>query len=93
MMAGAMRFTTYPGLVVPNTADIEVDEPRNIDWRSAWLKELAQLQQVTAEHDEAHTDPEWYKMMLFSVRSALMLPPGDPIVRSPDEEQQRRLIG
>ena len=77
-----MRFAPAPA-PIPLSADesIEVDEHGNVNWRVAWLKELGHLQQVTAEQDKAQVDPEWYRMMLFRVRSALMAPinPGETI--------------
>jgi forkhead box protein J2/3 len=56
---------------------IELDEHGNVNWRVAWLKEIGHLQQVTAEQEKAGVDPEWYRMMLFRVRGALM-PPMNP---------------
>lgn len=85
MMPGGIRFVPPPGLMIPAGGDVEVDEHGNVDWRSAWLKELAHLQQVTADQDKAQVDAEWYRMMLFSVRGALMAPPnpGEAIVQMP----------
>jgi len=61
---------------VPISADegLEVDEHGNVNWRLAWLKEIGHLQQITAEQEKANIDPEWYRMMLFRVRTALMPP-------------------
>jgi forkhead box protein J2/3 len=82
---------------MPLSADesIEVDEHGNVNWRVAWLKELGHLQQVTAEQDKAQVDPDWYRMMLFRVRGALMAPinPGETIghphgIPPPDPDQQ-----
>jgi len=54
--------------------NIELDEQGNVNWRIAWLKEIGHLQQVTAEQEKAGVDQEWYRMMLFRVRGALMPP-------------------
>lgn len=69
-MPGPMPISPDEGL--------EVDEHGNVNWRLAWLKEIGHLQQVTAEQEKAGADPEWYRMMLFRVRSALMPPPMNP---------------
>jgi forkhead box protein J2/3 len=77
MMAPDPRFPPpIPG-VLPISPDegFELDEHGNVNWRLAWLKELGHLQQITAEQEKAGVDPEWYRMMLFRVRSALMPPP------------------
>jgi len=75
MMPGAMRFPPPPApMPVPADSEVEVDENGHVDWRATWLKELARLQQVTADQDKAQVDPEWYRMMLFRVRGALMAP-------------------
>jgi forkhead box protein J2/3 len=81
MMAGGMRFPPPPPAPIPLPADgdIEVDEHGNVDWRATWLKELAHLQQVTADQDKAQVDQEWYRMMFFRVRG-LMAPLGEPPV-------------
>jgi forkhead box protein J2/3 len=55
--------------------NVEVDEHGNVNWRMAWMKEIGHLQQITAEQEKAGVDAEWYRMMLFRVRSALMPPP------------------
>ncbi|TFK27021.1 hypothetical protein FA15DRAFT_666756 [Coprinopsis marcescibilis] len=74
-----MRFPPMPG-PVPISPDesFEVDEHGNINWRMAWLKEIGHLQQVTQEQEKAGADQEWYRMMLFRVRTALMPPPINP---------------
>ncbi|KAF7776330.1 transcriptional regulator family: Forkhead [Agaricus bisporus var. burnettii] len=82
MMAPDPRFPPpIPG-VLPMAPDegFEMDEHGNVNWRLAWLKELGHLQQITAEQEKAGVDPEWYRMMLFRVRSALMPPPMNPDV-------------
>jgi len=84
MMAG-MRYPPIPGPMagpVPMSPDenFELDETGNINWPLAWHKELGHLQQITEEQDKAGVDPEWYRMMLFRVRTALMPPPLNPEV-------------
>lgn len=66
-----------PGMPMPMAPDegFEHDENGNIDWRLAWHKEIGHLQQLTEEQDKQGTDPEWYRMMLLRVRTALMPPP------------------
>lgn len=65
---------TPPVLISPDEG-LEVDEHGNVNWRLAWLKEIGHLQQITAEQEKASVDPEWYRMMLIRVRTALMPPP------------------
>lgn len=80
-MIPGMRYPPppIPGPIppVPISPDegLEVDEHGNVNWRLAWLKEIGHLQQITAEQEKAGVDPEWYRMMLIRVRSALMPPP------------------
>ena len=71
-----MRFPTLQPIPIPIGTDdgIEVDEHGNVNWRLAWHKELGHLQQVTAEQEKAQVDQDWYRMMLFRVRGALMAP-------------------
>lgn len=45
-----------------------------MNWRAAWLNELAKLQHITAEQDKLQADPDWYREMLFRVRTAMMAP-------------------
>lgn len=74
-MPNGMRFVPPPAPIpLPADGDIEVDEHGNVNWRTTWLKELTHLQQVTSEQDKAQVDQEWYRMMLFRVRGALMAP-------------------
>jgi forkhead box protein J2/3 len=79
MMAG-MRFPPpIPGPIpISPDENFELDEHGDVNWKLAWLKELGHLQQITAEQGKAGVDPEWYRMMLFRVRSALMPPPPPP---------------
>lgn len=69
-MAG-MRF---PVPMLPEEG-LEIDENGNVNWHSAWMKEIGHLQQVTEQQEKAGADQEWYRMMLFKVRTALMPPP------------------
>ncbi|KAG6911747.1 hypothetical protein DXG01_007997 [Tephrocybe rancida] len=75
-----MRFAppVPPPLPINIEEGIELDENGQVNWRLAWLKEIGHLQQVTAEQEKAGVDPEWYRMMLFRVRGALMPPPMNP---------------
>lgn len=80
MPPGGMR---YPPPLFPPDEQFEVDEHGNVNWHAAWLKELNQLQQVTEEQQKAGADQEWYRMMLFRVRSSMLAPPmtpGEPVV-------------
>jgi forkhead box protein J2/3 len=76
-----------PGLIAPFPEDaFDVDEHGNIDWHRTWKKELAQLLQVTEQQEKAGADQEWYKMMLWRLKSAFMPPPmqhGDAVVHVP----------
>lgn len=73
MAAAGMRFPPpVPAMPIAIDEGVEVDEHGNINWRVAWLKEIGHLQQVTAEQEKAGVDPEWYRMMLFRVRTALL---------------------
>lgn len=51
-----------------------MDENGNVNWRTAWLNELAKLQHITAEQDKLQAEAEWYREMLFRVRTAMMAP-------------------
>ncbi|EPQ59392.1 hypothetical protein GLOTRDRAFT_55344 [Gloeophyllum trabeum ATCC 11539] len=63
-----------PGLM--RTEDsFELDEHGNVDWHRTWVKELQHLQTVTSEQEKAGAEQDWYRMMLFRVRTALMAPP------------------
>lgn len=78
-MMGGMRFPPpVPPMPINLEEGLELDEHGNVNWRLAWLKEIGHLQQVTAEQEKAGVDPEWYRMMLFRVRGALMPPPMNP---------------
>lgn len=97
-----MRFPPVPGMPMPMSPDegFELDEHGQVNWRNAWLKEIGHLQQVTAEQEKAGADQEWYRMMLFRVRAALMPPLVNPdgtlvpmashiaVAPNPDGQQQ-----
>lgn len=79
-----MGFPMPPGpMPISPEENIELDENGQVNWRVAWLKEIGHLQQVTAEQEKAGVDPEWYRMMLFRVRGALMMPPADAVMHVP----------
>ncbi|CCL99437.1 uncharacterized protein FIBRA_01455 [Fibroporia radiculosa] len=78
---GAIRYPPPP--LFPPDEQFELDEHGNVNWHAAWLKELSQLQQLTEEQQKAGAEQEWYRMMLFRVRSAMVAPPlnpGEPVV-------------
>uniref|UniRef100_D8PKJ7 Fork-head domain-containing protein n=2 Tax=Schizophyllum commune (strain H4-8 / FGSC 9210) TaxID=578458 RepID=D8PKJ7_SCHCM len=76
-----MRFPPMGGpMPISPEEGLELDENGNVDWRAAWLKEIGHLQQVTAEQEKAGVDAEWYRMMLYRVRTALM----PPVAVNPD---------
>lgn len=80
---GGIRYQPQLPPLFPPDEQFETDEHGNINWQAAWLKELSQLQQLTEEQQKAGADQEWYRMMLFRVRSAMVAPPmnpGDPAV-------------
>ncbi|KAJ3867097.1 MAG: hypothetical protein NXY57DRAFT_995128 [Lentinula lateritia] len=74
----SMRFPVVGAMPMSPDESFDVDENGNVDWRLAWLKEIGHLQQVTAEQEKAGADPEWYRMMLVRVRTALMPPMMNP---------------
>ncbi|KAI0053028.1 hypothetical protein FA95DRAFT_1469602, partial [Auriscalpium vulgare] len=79
----AIRF---PPPLIPPLHDLQMDEHGNVDWHLAWVKELAQLQELTQEQEKAGADQEWFRQMLFKVRASMMLPtlqPGDHMAPPP----------
>jgi forkhead box protein J2/3 len=81
IMPPGMRYP--PQMPIPFTEEtLEVDEHGNINWQFAWRKELAHLQQVTAQQEKTGADQEWYRLMFLRVRGALMAPlhPSDGVV-------------
>ncbi|TFY60570.1 hypothetical protein EVJ58_g5071 [Rhodofomes roseus] len=81
---GGIRYPPMPPLFTPDER-FELDEHGNVNWQAAWLKELTSLQRLTEDQEKAGADQEWYRMMLFRVRSGMMAPPnpGDPMVGPP----------
>lgn len=67
------RFNPFPIHIAPEEG-LDVDEHGNLDWRLAWLKELGHLQSLTAEQEKAGAGEDWYRMMIFRVRTAMMAP-------------------
>lgn len=80
---GSLR---YPPPIFSPGEQFELDEHGNVNWHAAWLKELQHLQHLTEEQQKNGADQEWYRMMLFRVRGAMMAPPmnpGEPVVHVP----------
>jgi len=77
MIAGMRYPPPIPGPIpgIPLSPDEGQEVHGNVDWRLAWVKEIGHLQQITEEQEKAGADPEWYRMMLYRVRNALMPPP------------------
>ncbi|EIM88490.1 uncharacterized protein STEHIDRAFT_55479 [Stereum hirsutum FP-91666 SS1] len=77
--------------------DLDMDENGNVDWHMAWINEIQQLQHITAEQEKAGADQEWFRMMFFRVRSAMMVPPpfppGDPAMAPPPGEMHHPSAG
>lgn len=77
--------------------DLDMDEHGNVDWHMAWINEIQQLQHITAEQEKAGADQEWFRMMFFRVRSAMMVPPpfppGDPAMAPPPGEMHHPSAG
>jgi len=70
----------------PFPENFEVDEHGNIDWQACWKKELSQLLQVTEEQEKAGADQEWFKLMLWRLKTAFMpapMQPGDQVMHGP----------
>ena len=76
MIAG-MRYPPPipPGIPISPDEQFDMDENGNVNWRLAWHKEIGHLQALTAEQEKAGVDSEWYRVMLFRIRSAAMMPP------------------
>jgi len=81
----------------PFPDNFEVDEHGNIDWHACWKKELSQLLEVTEEQEKAGADQEWYKLMLWRLKTAFMpapMQPGEQVIHGPpppmhNQEQPR----
>ncbi|TDL29422.1 hypothetical protein BD410DRAFT_779821 [Rickenella mellea] len=69
--AGPTQPVPYPP-PIPQFNAPEVDEHGNVNWRTAWLNELGKLSHITVEQDKMQAEPEWYREMLFRVRTAMM---------------------
>lgn len=41
------------------------------DWRVAWRKELRQLELITETQEKNGASPEWYRQMLFKLRTIM----------------------
>ena len=74
MLNESMRYPPAP-MMTPGETFV-VDEHGNVNWRSHWMKELGNLQQVTEQQEKAGVDQDWYRMMFVRVRNALMAPVG-----------------
>ncbi|CAL1700932.1 unnamed protein product [Somion occarium] len=72
-----MRYVPPMGLFSPDES-LPYDEHGQVNWHVAWRKELSNLTQLTEEQEKAGADPEWFRIMLWRLRSALMAPPADP---------------
>ncbi|KIY45896.1 hypothetical protein FISHEDRAFT_48353 [Fistulina hepatica ATCC 64428] len=73
-----MRFPIAGPILLPDE-QFDLDANGNVDWHSAWLKEIDHLRALTEEHEKAGAETEWYRMMLFRVRGALLpAPPMNP---------------
>lgn len=71
MLNPNLRFMQPP--LLPQD-EFEPDEHGNINWSLAWNKELESLRRVTEEQEKNGVDQEWFKMMLFKLRSGMMMP-------------------
>jgi forkhead box protein J2/3 len=90
MAPGGMRFPPHvPPYALGPEERLQLDDSGNVSWRLQWMKELEHLQQLTEEQDKDGASEDWYRIMFFRVRSALlpdgaippqMLPPqGNPV--------------
>ena len=65
----------------------ELDEHGQVNWHAQWRKELAQLQQATEEQEKSGADPDWFRIMLVRLRSAMLAPSlgpaGEPLPMPP----------
>lgn len=77
-MAGMRYPPPIPPGIPMSPEEFDLDENGNVNWRLAWHKEIGHLQTLTAEQEKAGVDSEWYRMMLFRIRSAVILPPMNP---------------
>lgn len=78
-----------PMLLFRPDEQFELDEHGQVNWHAQWRKELVQLQQATEEQEKAGADQDWYRHMLFRLRTAMVAPPmnvsptGEPIPPPP----------
>lgn len=66
-----MRYAPPPP---PPLFHADVDANGAPDWGALWRKELAALLQLTEQQDAAGAEQEWYRVMWFRVRGAMMAP-------------------
>lgn len=84
MQPPGMRFPPDGPIPLAQGEDLPMDEHGNIDWHVAWLKELGHLQAVTQEQEKAQAEQDWYRMMLFRIRTAMMAPlQGETVMHIP----------
>lgn len=57
----------------------DLDANGMVDWRLAWRKELRQLEMITESQEKAGASPEWYRQMLFRLRTAMNTPFDGPM--------------
>jgi forkhead box protein J2/3 len=77
---GGIRFPPHvPPYVMGPDERLEVDESGSVSWRLQWIKELGHLQNLTQQQEKDGAAEEWYRMMFFRLRGALLAPitPGD----------------
>ncbi|KAI0033345.1 hypothetical protein K488DRAFT_13548, partial [Vararia minispora EC-137] len=72
-----MRFA-FPPPLPPMPDELPMDANGNVDWRAAWRRELQHLQDFTEDADKNDADAEWYRAILFKIRTAMMMPPPPP---------------
>ncbi|EJD52775.1 hypothetical protein AURDEDRAFT_111336, partial [Auricularia subglabra TFB-10046 SS5] len=63
----------------------EMDENGEYIWRNIWFNELIRLRIWTSEQEKHGVDQDWYRIILFRVRTALqhLVPPTDPATGLP----------
>ncbi|KZW00242.1 hypothetical protein EXIGLDRAFT_797815 [Exidia glandulosa HHB12029] len=75
-------------MVMPASGDgmvVEMDENGEYIWRNIWYNELIRLRIWTAEQEKHGVDQDWYRIILFRVRTALahLVPAVDPATGLP----------
>jgi forkhead box protein J2/3 len=87
MHPGMRFFPMHPGATpgLP-TEDFDLDEHGNVNWRSAWLKELANLQALTEEQEKAGAaeDGDWYKVMYIKIKGSMFSGPPMGMTMNPE---------